>query len=248
MAVKKKTSIYQLHIALEEIRPLIWRRLQVPSDLALPKFHRALQIAMGWQDCHVHEFRFEGRAYGTPDPEDHNFGRDVADERRVRLNSVLSAAGSFFEYIYDFGDNWRHSILLEAILPVTPRKRYPVCVGGVRSAPPEDVGGIAGYEKYLQALSDPQHPQNRDVLQWRGRFDPEFFAVTRVNRELRERFSPDRPQTATALRRNAGSAPATFAEEFDRITLSLIHAGRLPCPERIRVRPDEQVPLPLESV
>jgi hypothetical protein len=180
-------AIYQLKISLLGSHPLIWRRIEVPSRTTLSQFHLVLQIVMGWENYHLHEFQAAGKSYGPPDPEDHHFGREVLDERRVTVGELL-AAGSSFEYQYDFGDNWRHEIQLELVLPAVPRKRYPVCVAGSHSAPPEDVGGIHGYELFLAALFDPKHENHRAMLQWRGRFDPAAFFLTRVNRQLREAF------------------------------------------------------------
>jgi hypothetical protein len=157
MSEKTSPAIHQLKVSLQGIRPLIWRRIEVPSQTTLPQLHRMLQIVMGWENYHVHEFRIAGRAYGEPDPEDHHFGRDVLDERRTRVGKLLTARSSF-EYLYDFGDNWRHDILIESVLPATPRKRYPACVAGERSAPPEDVGGTGGYQRYLEALSPRRSP------------------------------------------------------------------------------------------
>jgi hypothetical protein len=218
---KTTPTIYLLHVSLREISPRIWRRFEVPSETTLPQLHIALQIVMGWENYHLHEFRIAGRNYAEPDPEDHHFGRNVLDERRVRVGKLL-AAGSSFEYHYDFGDNWRHDILIESVLPVTPRKLYPVCLAGARSAPPEDVGGIGGYQRYLEALFDHRHPDHEDMLRWRGRFDPESFAVTRVNKSLREAFPVRTRQARTS------SVPATFAEEFDMILSPLIRHRRLP--------------------
>ena len=186
-------AIYQLKVSLQGIRPLIWRRIEVPSRTTLPQLHRVLQIVMGWENYHLHEFQIAGKAYGEPDPEDHHFGRDVLDERRTSVGKLLGA-GSSFEYLYDFGDNWRHDILLESVLPAAPRKRYPVCVAGERSVPPEDVGGNGGYERYLAAIFDPRHKDHQAMLAWRGRFDPAAFSITRVNQLLREAF-PARSQS-----------------------------------------------------
>ncbi|MDQ2841763.1 MAG: plasmid pRiA4b ORF-3 family protein [Acidobacteriota bacterium] len=241
----KNQTIYQLNVALRESRPLIWRRIQVSSVMALPQLHRTVQIVMGWENYHVHEFRINGKAYGEPNPEDHHFGREVADERRVRLGTVLSAPGSSFEYIYDFGDNWRHDILIEAILPVTPRKRYPVCMDGARTAPPEDVGGIGGYERYLEALFDPTHEEHRNMLEWRGRFDPEYFPITSVNRKLREEFPAPSQKHKPSMVSPPQARPA--AVELDEIFRSLIHSGRLPRKERPLVGPEDRIPLPLSA-
>ena len=212
MPERTSPTIYQLNVSLQGSSPLIWRRIEVPSQMTLPQLHLALQIVMGWENYHLHEFSIAGKAFGEPDPEDGHFGRDVLDERRTRVGKLL-AAGSAFEYIYDFGDNWRHDILVESILPVTPRKRYPACLAGARSAPPEDVGGIGGYRSYLEALSDRHHKDHRAMLQWRGRFDPEYFPITSVNKSLREAFSVRSRQARKAsviAFPPKSSAPATF--------------------------------------
>jgi hypothetical protein len=182
---------------------------------------------MRWENRHLHEFRIAGKVYAEPDPEDHHFGRAVLDERQARVSKLLLAAGgSSFEYIYDFGDNWRHDIAVESIMPATPRKRYPVCLAGERSAPPEDVGGSGGYHRYLEALFDPTHENHRTMLAWRGRFDPEYFPLTSVNKSLREAFP--------APSRKPPAAPATFEDDFNLIVRSVIRSGRLPPQKLIR--------------
>jgi hypothetical protein len=196
MADKTRTPIYRLKVTLPGSDPVIWRRIEIPSQMTLPKLHLTLQIVMGWENCHLHEFRIAGRLYGTPDPEDHHFGRPVLDERRVTLEQLPAPAGSSFEYIYDFGDDWRHDILIESISPAVPRKRYPVCLAGAQCAPPEDVGGLPGFQLYLEALFDMQHPDHKAMLAWRGRFDPEYFPITSVNKFLREAFPVGSPASA----------------------------------------------------
>jgi hypothetical protein len=205
--------------------------------MTLPRLHRTLQIVMGWENCHLHEFRIGGKAYAEPDPEDRHFGRAVLDERRARLSTLLAAGGSSFEYTYDFGDNWRHHIVVESILPVTPRKRYPVCMAGERSAPPEDVGGIGGYHRYLEALFDPKHENHRTMLAWRGRFDPEYFPIASVNKRLREAFPvPARRvhQPSVLAFPQKSATPATSEDNFDLIVRSLIRSRRLPPQKLIR--------------
>ena len=195
MAEESKPTIHRMGILLQDSSPAIWRRVEVPSVMTLPQLHMTLQIVMGWENCHLHEFRIAGKVYGEPDPEDHHFGREVLNERRVPL-ARLVAAGSWFEYRYDFGDGWQHDILVEAVRVAHPRKRYPVCLEGARSAPPEDVGGMRGYQRYLEALFDLGHRDHQAMLAWRGRFDPEHFPITSVNRSLREAF-PVLPREGT---------------------------------------------------
>jgi hypothetical protein len=156
--------------------------------MTLPQLHRTLQIVMGWEDYHLHEFRIAGKVYAQPDPEDNHLGREVLDERRARVSRLAANVGSSFEYVYDFGDDWYHDILLESISLAMPRKRYPICVAGARSAPPEDAGGIGGYQHYLEALFDHRHQDHKTMLAWRGRFDPEYFPIAGVNKLLREAF------------------------------------------------------------
>jgi hypothetical protein len=94
----------------------------------------------------------------------------------VQVTECLSQPGSKIYYEYDFGDSWEHEIELEAVLPADPGTRYPVCLSGRRCCPPEDCGGTPGYEQFLDAIRDPQHPEHEDMLQWvGGPFDPEEF-------------------------------------------------------------------------
>ena len=185
MATKRTRAIYQLKFQLENIDPPIWRRVQVWEDTSLAQLHRILQIVMGWEDYHLHDFLIGRRTYSVPDPDDDSNKRKVIDERQVRLNTVVERVGTAFTYVYDFGDNWRHNLVLEAILLPEPEAEYPRCADGRRNGPPEDVGGSQGYADYLEALADPEHGEHDARLEWRGPFDPEAFSVERVNKELR---------------------------------------------------------------
>lgn len=83
-------------------------------------------------------------------------------------------------YVYDFGDSWEHEIRLEKILPREKRK-YPACIAGKRACPPEDCGGIWGYEEFLEIIKDPEHEEYEDMLDWvGGEFDPEHFDIEDV--------------------------------------------------------------------
>ena len=189
MATKKVLSsqdIYQIKVTLLETRPPIWRRLLVPANLTLEQLHNVLQLAMGWQDCHMHDFRIGQARFGTPEPDDLIMGLPgVGNERTVRLFRVLDKVGAKAVYSYDFGDDWAHAIVVEKILPPEAGRAYPVCVAGKRSCPPEDCGGAGGYYGLLQAIGDPQHDQHEELRDWLGGdFDPEAFSIDEVNRRL----------------------------------------------------------------
>lgn len=174
--------LYRLKVTLRESRPPIWRRFVVPSDITLKRCHDALQAVMGWTDSHLHQFEARGTIYGTSDP-DYDFKR--VSETRTKLNLVLVKPRDRMVYEYDFGDCWEHDVVLEAILPSEPGGIYPRVEAGKRACPPEDVGGLHGYAAFLEAVSDPEHPEHRNMLEWHGRkFDPEAFTVGQANIDI----------------------------------------------------------------
>ncbi len=112
----------------------------------------------------------------------------MLDERTVHLRDLGLASGAHFEYAYDFGDNWQHVLEFEDEVSPAAGAVYPVCVGGECSAPPEDVGGVSGYEELLEALADPGHEEHEAMKEWLGRpFDPTAFSVADANLRLRKR-------------------------------------------------------------
>ena len=179
-------EICQLKVTLLHTNPPIWRRLLVPADLTLAQLHDVLQVAMGWEECHMHEFNAGGRHFGQPNPETRFMGMPpVENERRVRLSSVLHRTGAKAIYTYDFGDSWEHSIVLEKRLPAAPTMDYPICTDGQLACPPEDCGGIGGFYDLLDALKDPTHEQHEELQDWvGGDYDPEAFSIEAVNRTL----------------------------------------------------------------
>ncbi|MBI3106125.1 MAG: plasmid pRiA4b ORF-3 family protein [Candidatus Rokubacteria bacterium] len=177
-------TIYQLKITLKDLRPLIWRRFQVPGDYTLDRLHRVIQRVMGWTDSHLHEYIVRGRHYGTPSDEWE--GPPVVPERSARLCDVAPREKARFVYVYDFGDSWEHDVLVEKIVAPQPGQRYPVCLAGQRACPPEDCGGYPGYIEFVAATSNPAHPEHAEMLEWvGGAFDPWVFDLDGVNRALR---------------------------------------------------------------
>jgi len=184
--VEVPKEIYQLKVTLLDTKPLIWRRLLVPADSTLEQLHHVLQLAMSWEDYHLHEFEIGERRFGQPDPDDDVMGVEpLEDESKTRVFSVLGKVGAAALYTYDFGDGWEHEIVVEKVLPPDPGLRYPVCVDGKFHGPPEDCGGIPGFYDFLKAISDPRHRRHKEMREWIGpNFDPEAFSIEDVNRRL----------------------------------------------------------------
>ena len=183
-------TFYTLKIALNHIEPQIWRRVRLP-DVALADLHDVIQVAMGWDDYHLHEFRV-GRDRYQPPPPAHKpaFGWDGADETLstddFHLSDVVPQGKSkkrfHFRYLYDFGDSWEHTITVEKVEVDAEGSMLPVCLDGERACPPEDCGGVWGYPHLLEALGNRKHPEHAELKEWiGGRFDPEKFSAAKVN-------------------------------------------------------------------
>ena len=177
-------DVLQLRIELTAIEPAIWRRIQMPGDCTFWDLHVAIQNAMGWLDCHLHMFHVTDPTTGQPEliglPDEEGLQeKDVVSGWKRMVNQTLSVAHSRLEYVYDFGDDWRHTVVLEEQLPSVPQVRYPRCIGGARACPPEDSGGVCGYRQLLAALADPHHEEHAGYREWVGedydseRFDPQ---------------------------------------------------------------------------
>jgi hypothetical protein len=111
-------SIYQLRIVLRGVSPLIWRRMLVHSDITLAHLHPLLQILFAWSDEHLHSFHIHGKEYGS----------SGASTCGVLLRDFCLHRGERFRYVYDFGAHWECDIRLEALLPLVPRRVYPMCI------------------------------------------------------------------------------------------------------------------------
>jgi hypothetical protein len=172
---KKFDQVYQFKVALRGVRPPIWRRIQVPSTYTFWDLHVAIQDAMGWEDCHLHEFTMphpesgEERHIGLPDPD---WRPEVLVDRRQKIGDWFSLENRRAEYIYDFGDGWQHTVKLEKILPREPGMQYPRCIAGKRACPPEDCGGIGGYAEIVAGESESQEEF--------ADYDPEQFTPAEV--------------------------------------------------------------------
>ncbi len=153
----------------------------MPGDVKLAKIHSIFQAAMGWDDYHLHRFEIGEHAYTADDGEMED---DEIDEESVHLTQVI-VQPMRFTYLYDFGDHWQHEVVIESIQAVPTALKFAVCLDGQRATPPEDCGGVGGFAEFLQAVSDPNHPDHEQHIRWFGRpFDPEEFSVAEVNARL----------------------------------------------------------------
>jgi hypothetical protein len=206
----KARTVLQLKVTLVGSKPPIWRRLLIRDDATLDDLHRALQIAFGWTESHLHRFDLGGHRYqprpragSDPAPE-----AGVADSTKVRLAELDLTPEGGLRYTYDFGDNWEHTIQVENLLDaaaaeaaiarvtgarVAASDQTPVarCLAGARAGPIEDCGGVEEFEELITILADPKHPDHRDRREWvedlasgRGGFDPQRFEVKPVNAGL----------------------------------------------------------------
>jgi hypothetical protein len=177
--------LFQFKITLLDIKPAIWRRIQVP-DCTLLDLHHYIQAASGWENYHLHQFEIDGVRYSPPAP--YGDDLDFEDETDVLLSKLLpkTAKRTRWIYEYDFGDGWRHEVVFEGTPPADPKAKPPRCLEGERACPPEDCGGPWGYGDYLAALANPRHDQHEEMLEWRGPFDSEAFDAKQATKEMRK--------------------------------------------------------------
>jgi hypothetical protein len=187
--------VLELKVLLKDVRPQVWRKLRVPSTYTLSNLHEVLQIAMGWQNAHLHQFTIDGVSYTeltTEDPE------DMRDERDMRLEQVARARRKFI-YEYDFGDGWEHEIVVERV-DRDANDTAATCVDGRRACPLEDSGGPFGYTRLRKILANPRHLEHEEMKDWAGDFDPAAFDLTEVNARLLRYGAPRRRRLAIQSR------------------------------------------------
>jgi len=181
------TQIYQLKITLWGSRPQIWRRVLVAEETTLHQLHWIIQGAMGWTNSHLHQFIIGDEYYSQTEWGLGEAGVEVHNEKKTTLQQLSLKPKESFGYEYDFGDTWAHIIRVEKLMLAQAEMRYPVCVDGERACPPEDCGGVWGYEEFLKAIRNPKHPEHEEMLEWAGgSFDPERFSLEEANRNTRQ--------------------------------------------------------------
>jgi len=167
-------AIARLKVTLDDVKPKVLRRIEVPADIRLHRLHLTLQAALGWTNSHLYEIRAKDVRFGLPDPD---WPDGPLDARKARLIDVLEAAGTkTLRYLYDFGDGWEHTIKIERVADPEPDVAYPRLIEAAGRCPPEDVGGPWGYADLIEALEDPDHERHAEMREWVGDgFDPRKF-------------------------------------------------------------------------
>jgi len=174
-----RPSIHTIKVSLRHMKPPVWRRLQVPSKISLAELHHVIQAAMGWYDCHLHQFELDGREYADP-----RHMLDATSDESGRTLARLQP-GDRFSYWYDFGDDWWHDISVESVGRADPALTYPRCVTGRRACPPEDCGGPWGFDELIRALGDEKHPEHEIYREWIPiNYDPARFDLEKINKAL----------------------------------------------------------------
>lgn len=183
---------YQIKIELIGSHPLIWRRVIIPADVTFKRLHDTIQLAMDWRDYHLYEFEFpQEKLRITNDEESYEENKfylkkykkkaptakedptgiiariietQIRQPQTLKIDKYIEEYKNF-EYVYDFGDNWRHKIELEQIIE-DYKFGYPVVLEGKGACPPEDVGGLGGYAEFLEAWNNPEHGEYESIRAW----------------------------------------------------------------------------------
>jgi len=175
------SGIARLRVEVEEVEPAVIRRLEVPLDIRLDQLNVVLQVAIGWQNCHPFEFRHGETVYGL-------VSREATENPLPAEKSTLAELmklGTTFDYDYVFGDDWQHTLTIEAVAPAEPGVVYPRLVDAEGRCPPADIGGPSGYETYLRALSNPEHLHHEAMVEWDDPdFDPHQVDAAAIARNL----------------------------------------------------------------
>jgi len=184
--------LYQLRISLFDTQPKIWRRILIPTSATLWELHSAIQDVFHWNHTHLHRFWYDDKFskksvwFGIPTDEDDMYDIEILPSWKHKMSKYLNLEEPNLKYVYDLGDNWMHLIELENILPAEKGVTYPICIGGKRNAPPDDVGGTHGYEEMLEVLSNPSDEEYESTKEWidsmtGGTFDPAHFYAAEVS-------------------------------------------------------------------
>jgi hypothetical protein len=176
----KSFEVVDCHIELMYSQPTISRRVRVPVLIGLHHLHDIIQCVFSWTESHLHAFHISDEEYQNPDYIfDDGLGTKPKNEKRAKLTSIIENGVDNFIYVYDFGDNWEHSIQFGKGYSVNDPKEILRLLDGENAAPPEDCGGVPGYEDFIEIMSDPKHEEYENMQEWYdgSSFDPSHFDI-----------------------------------------------------------------------
>lgn len=182
----KMPKILQLKISLKGSNPRIWRRFLVEDSISFHRLHVIIQKVMGWENYHLYEFGVNNTQLGQIDLDALDSNPELEDSEKIQLSEYINEKKQKISYLYDFGDNWEHLVVVEKILEKDNSQRYPICLDGERNGPPEDAGGTWGYSDKLKIRKNKNHPRYKElIVEWLGEdFDPEKFDLDEINKKL----------------------------------------------------------------
>lgn len=175
---------FEFRIQLQKTsKPPVWRKLKVPENFTFDRFHIAIQNTFGWLNSHLYEFSEKGDGSSFQIEIPHVDSEvEAVDSRKIKLKDIFEHEKQTFIYLYDFGDDWTHKITLEKI--TSEKIKAPSCISGKGKRPPEDCGGIWGYQYFLEILSNPKHPEYKEMREWAGLEDGEEWDVNEFDLEI----------------------------------------------------------------
>jgi hypothetical protein len=178
MTASPADAIATLRIEIRYIEPLIWRRVAVRTSMNLMGLHTVIQATTGWRDYHLWEFVVDERKYGIPDPD----RRHVKNGATTQLATILASGMTEFDYVYDFGDNWEHRVVVEKTDNAETGAKYPRFLGGEHRCPPEDCGGPPGYFDFIENIARKHNKKAKEALDWYGGpYDPDNIDEQQIN-------------------------------------------------------------------
>ena len=168
-----KERSYVIHVEIQDvIEPKVTRTLSVPPSTTFHNLHLAIQTAFGWQNQHSHHFEvinvpaiwldskkepprvpgprvlltIRGPGYYEDDDDDDT---PFVDEKTTKLSDVFEQEkyhNKYLEYLYDFGDNWEHSVMLVGRAEEPLSANYIFCIAGEGGPVAENCVGVDGWE------------------------------------------------------------------------------------------------------
>ena len=173
-------NIIELKITLLGTKPKVYRTIQIEQTRTFFELHAAIQIAFGWENSHLHVFHINDKEIGMSEFDEFE-DQNTLEEKEIRLIETNLSEKQKFYYIYDFGDYWEHEI--EVVKFIEPRNTFfPKCIRGARNRPPEDCGGVPGFEEFKEIMGNRKHPEFKEMKTWYGgMYDEDYFSPSETN-------------------------------------------------------------------